>query len=189
MAREAREFEQDFIATVQEKTGKSLDEWLDHLKATGQMKTNEMIQYLKQEHDFNHMQATILTGIYFNDGQPVHDYDVLLAKLFDGKGTVRPIYDRLQELIATELPDGVDLIPTKTYVSIEGKRVFACAKINKQNIRVGLDLDIPFDDIVVPAKGLGAMPNISHMVEVTDPTQVDDRLTALLQQAYDGRHS
>ncbi len=188
MAREAREFEQDFINTAQEKTGKSLNDWLEHLKTTDLTKTNEMIKYLKQDHKFNHMQAAILTGIYFNDGQPVHDYDALLGKLFAGKEAVRPIYERLQEVVATELPESVDLIPTKTYVSIEGERVFACAKINKKNIRVGLDLDIPFDAMVVPAKGLGAMPNISHMVEVTDPAQIDDQLVTLLQQAYAGRH-
>jgi predicted transport protein len=189
MAQGAREIEQDFIATVQDKTGNTLDGWMAHLKTTGLTKTNDLIHYLKKEHSLNHLQSSMLAGIYLNDGKPVHDYDVLLAKLFEGNEAVRPLYDRLRDLIAAELPDSVVLIPTKAYVSIEGARVFACAKLNKKNIRVGLDLDMPFDDVVVPARSLGAMPNISHMVEITDIAQVDDRLAGLLRQAYDRRHS
>jgi hypothetical protein len=51
---------------------------------------------------------------------------VLFANLFKGKDDLLPLYRALESLVQTHLSD-IDLIPTKTYISIEGKRIFACA--------------------------------------------------------------
>jgi hypothetical protein len=57
--------------------------------------------------------------------------------------------------------------------------------LTKQAIRVGLDLgETPFDGYLQKAKSLGAMPNLTHMVEISDPGQVDDRLIGYVQAAY-----
>ena len=91
-------------------------------------------------------------------------------------------------MIRRSLPQA-KLLPTKTYISIDAERCFATVKINPKNIRVGLDLgDRPFDDYVQKAKSLGAMPRISHMVEITSREQVDERLAAQLKAAYHQVH-
>jgi hypothetical protein len=61
--------------------------------------------------------------------------------------------------------------------------------LTKQNIRVGLDLgDTPFDDYIQKARSLGAMPNLTHMVEVNDSAQVNAHLLGYVQQAYRHAH-
>ena len=103
--------------------------------------------------------------------------------------TPLPLYRALEKEIRSGLPDDVDLIPTKAYVSIEGKRCFACATLTKKTIRVGLDLgDTPFDEYVQKAKSLGAMPNLTHMVEIQTEAEVNKRLMGYMQQAYQNAH-
>ena len=43
MAKTSGEFEQEFIQTTKEKTGKSLEEWLSIVKATGLSKKMEIV--------------------------------------------------------------------------------------------------------------------------------------------------
>jgi len=190
MARDSQRLEQELIATARDKTGKDVPEWMTVIAASGQDKPNALIAWLKSEYQLNHMQAQFLTGIYLNGGQPVYDYEIMFQKLFAGKDALMPTYQALEGAIRGDLPGDVDLIPTKTYVSIEGKRCFACATLTKQNIRVGLDLDsTPFDDYAQKAKSLGAMPNLTHMVEIVSPADVNPRLIGLMRQAYDNAHS
>ena len=86
------------------------------------------------------------------------------------------------------MPDAL-FIPTKAYISIEAKRCFACATLTKNAIRVGLDLgDLPFDTYVQKARSLGAMPNLTHMVEIAAPADVNDQLVGYVQQAYNNAH-
>ena len=191
MAREAKRLEEEFIATAKEKTGHTVAEWMDIIAPSGLEKTNEMIKWLKTEHSLNHLQANFLTGIYKNDGKPVINYDVMFANLFDGRDSQLPAYRKLESLVQkTFKGKDVVLVPTKTYVSIEGTKVFGCAKLNKSNIRIGMDLgDEPFGDLVQPAKGLGAMPNISHMIEVQSEDEVNDTVMTYLKQAFEHTHS
>jgi hypothetical protein len=189
MARESQRLEQEFIAAARDKTGKDVPAWMEVIRTSGLDKPNAILNWLKTEHRLNHMQANFLSGIYLNGGKPVFDYAVLFQKLFHDKTDLLPLYRALEKEIKSDLPDDVDLIPTKTYVSIEGKRCFACATLTKKTIRVGLDLgDRPFDDYVQKAKSLGAMPNLTHMVEIQSESEINARLLEYMKQAYQNAH-
>jgi len=189
MAKDSQRLEQEFIASSREKTGKDVPAWMSVISESGlEKKPNTILNWLKNEHKLNHMQANFLSGIYLNDGKPVFDYEVLFAKLFEGKSSLLPLYKTLEKGIAARLPEA-EFIPTKAYISIEGKRCFACATMTKQNIRIGLDLgDKPFDDYTQKAKSLGAMPNLTHMVEIAEASQVNDQLLGFVEQAYHRVH-
>ncbi len=188
MAKESERLEREFIATAREKTGKELAAWMQVIGSRGETKPNAILNWLKQTHNLNHMQANFLSGIYLNDGKPVFDHKVLFAKLFESKGPLLAVYKSLETAIQKRLSDAL-FIPTKTYVSIEAKRCFACATLTKNTIRVGLDLgDLPFDDYVQKARSLGAMPNLTHMVEISTAVDVNDELIGYVQQAYNNAH-
>ena len=183
MAKESQEIEREFIATAKAKTGHDLDEWMEIISASGLDKTNAIIKWLKQDYSLNHMQASMLAGIFLNDGKPVFDYEVLFARLFEGKDQQQSLYDTLASHIQAVSSD-ILFIPTKSYISLEHERVFGCVKINKTNLRVGLDLgDKPFTGDLQQAKGLGAMPNIGHMVEITSEAEISDVLLGYVQEA------
>jgi hypothetical protein len=100
MAKDSQRLEQEFIATVQEKTGKSLQDWLDIIGQSGLDKPNAILKWLKDNHQLNHLQANLLSGIYLNDGEPVFNHEKLFQKLFADKGHLLPLYESLQQAIA-----------------------------------------------------------------------------------------
>jgi hypothetical protein len=188
MAKDSQRLELEFIEKARAQTGKDIPEWMTIIAASGLDKQAVIHKWLRDEHNLNYMQATFLVGIYLNDGKPVYDYDVLFAKLFAGKEHLQPLYQTLAGALQTRLPEA-EFIPTKAYVSIEGKRCFACATLTKTSIRFGLDLGaLPFDGYTQKAKSLGAMPNLTHMIEITDAAQVDERLVGFAAQAYAEAH-
>src|SRR6185503_5826387 len=101
MAKDSQRLEQEFIASAREKTGKDIPEWMAVIGASGLDKPNAILNWLKQTHQLNHMQANFLSGIYLNDGKPVFDYEVLFANLFKDKQDLLPLYRELEKQIAT----------------------------------------------------------------------------------------
>ena len=179
----SEDFEREFIQECQEKTGKSLDEWMTLLKGTDLKKPKETLTYIKAEYGLNHMQANFLSGIYLNNGKPVYDNSQLFNAHFEKYPDKRDMYDQLEAIVKGNFPD-VKVVGTKGYISFRNAKEFAVAKINKGNIRIGMDLgERPFDDTVQKAKSLGTMPRISHMVEVTTSEEITDDLVPLLQEA------
>ena len=130
MAKQAREFEQEFLATLEATTGQTLSGWMDTIRESGETKTNAIIKWIKASYPLNHRQASMLAGIFLNDGKPFYDYEVMFARLFEGgKAAQQPLYDHLQQAIAGAVPQA-EFIPTKTYISIEAERVFGLTLTN-----------------------------------------------------------
>lgn len=189
MARGSDKYEQDFIATAQAKTGHTVEEWLDVIRGAGiEEKPNTILKWLKATHGLNHAQSNLLSGIYLNDGKPVFDYPVLWQRLFEGKEILLAWTKEIERRVIAALGD-VEFIPTKTYISVEGKKIFACVTPTKSTLRVGLDLGTrAFDEVVQKAKGLGAMPNLTHMIEITSEHDINDSLIDHFRQAYQRVH-
>jgi hypothetical protein len=189
MARGSDRLEQDFIATAQAKTGHDVAGWIEIIRAEGiEEKPNAILKWLKEAHGMNHLQANLMAGLYLNGGQPVYDYPVMWQKLFAGKETLWAWYKEIEGRVLAALDD-VEFIPTKAYASVEGKKIFACVTPTKSTLRVGLDLgNHPFDEVIQKAKGLGAMPNLTHMIEIESPADINDSLVDHFRQAYQKVH-
>ncbi len=180
----AEELEKEFIELAREKTGKSVQEWIDDLETTSLTKMKETVDFIKTERGVSHMYATFIAGIFLNDGKPVHDSASLFEAHFSDRGDKRPVYDKLENVIRNSFP-GVQIVPTKGYISFRDPKEFAIARINKKEIRVGMDLGaMEFDDYVEKARSLGTMPRISHMVQLYNESEVNDRLKGYVLKAH-----
>ncbi|HMT08301.1 MAG TPA: DUF5655 domain-containing protein [Pyrinomonadaceae bacterium] len=183
------EFEKEFMDGIKAETGKDLAAWLKVVDGYGSKKRNEVIAWLKDEHKFNHMQASMLAAIQANGGKPVYQStDGLLDDQFGKNEDMRPLYDEFVAFISKNFPDAT-FLPKKTYVSVLENREFGAVNIKKGELRIGLDLgDRPFDDNVQKAKLTGPMPRISHMVVAVDGGRFDKELIELLQQSHGRCH-
>ncbi len=184
MAKSSGDIEKEFIDGLQSSSGKSLSGWIDSIKKTGIEKRNDIIKWLKTANGFGHMNASLLAGIYFNNGQPVYASDQdLLENQFIRCEEMRPLYNSLVNAIQKQ--DGeIRIVPKKTYVSITKKKEFAAVNIKPGELRVGMDLgDNPFDERLQKSKLTGPMPRISHMVVLKKETDIDQGLLELMHQA------
>ncbi len=179
----SEEFEKEFLADCKEKTGKTLEEWMAYLEPKGLTKPKETLDYLKSEEGINHMNANFISGIFLNGGKPVFDSALLFNAHFEKFPDKKEMYDKLEGIVKDNF-SGVQVVPTKGYISFRNDKEFAVAKINKGNIRIGMDLGSrDFDDYVQKAKSLGTMPRIAYMIEVTAIEQINDDILPFLQEA------
>ena len=189
MAKTSGEFEQEFIQTAKDKTGKTLEQWLPVVKKSGLSKQMEITNWLKAEHKMNHLQASLLAGLYLNNGKPVYQNETsLLDNQFTKCEEMRPLFNAISDKILNEF-SGTQLIPKKTYLSFTATREFAAMNIKPKEIRLGIDLgDIAFTETLQKSKLSGPMPRISHMIVLTDIKQFDKKVVEYLQLSYNRSH-
>lgn len=183
------EFEKDFMDGLKSATGDDLEGWMKTIDGFGIKKRNEVIAWLKNEHGFGHMNASLLAGIHANGGKPVYqNTDNLLDAQFSKAAEMKPLYDSFLEFVTKHFPTS-RILPKKTYVSILDNREFAAINIKPKELRIGLDLgERAFDDKIEKAKLSGPMPRISHMFVLTDPRQLDGSIAEALKESYSRCH-
>lgn len=183
------EIEKEFIDDLKNTSGKDLNAWIAEIKAFGNQKRNDILNLLKTEYSFGHMNASLLTGIYLNGGKPVYgDTAELLENQFAKAETMRPLYERFIKFVKNAFPNAT-VLPKKTYVSILEKREFAAINFKKTELRIGFDLgDRAFDETVSKSKLTGPMPRISHQIVLTGENQLNAEIIKLLQDSYSRSH-
>lgn len=184
------EIEKEFIDNLKASTKKDLNGWLTEIGGLGIKKRNDIINALKQDYGFGHMNASLLAGIYLNGGKPVYgSTDDLLENQFAKAEAMRPVYESFVGFVKQNFP-AVTVLPKKTYVSILEKREFAAVNIKPKELRIGFDLgDRPFDETVSKSKLTGPMPRISHMIVVTDKDSFNEQMLTLLRESHGRTHS
>ncbi|HMQ61994.1 MAG TPA: DUF5655 domain-containing protein [Flavilitoribacter sp.] len=186
MTKTSGEIEQEFIEGLKASTGKNLADWLTVIHKSGIEKRNDIINWLKSEQGFGHMNASLLAGIHLNGGKPVYASEAnLLDHQFEKCPEMRPLFDHLQAAILNWDPE-VTFLAKKTYVSILKKREFAAVNMRKGELRLGLDLgDIPFSDSLEKSKLTGPMARISHMVTIRSEADLNEAVLGLMKTAND----
>ena len=183
------EIEKEFIDNLKDSTGRTLGEWIKHVGASGISKRNDIIKWLKEKNGFGHMNASLLAGIYLNNGKPVYgSSEDLLENQFAKAADMKPLYEALTAFAKKHFPNST-VLPKKTYVSVLEKREFAAINIKPKELRLGFDLgDRVFDEAVGKSKLSGPMPRISHMLVLTDKSQLSNDLVELLKLSYQRSH-
>lgn len=184
------EIEKEFIDNLKASTKKDLNGWLTEIRSLGLTKRNDIINSLKTDYAFGHMNASLLAGIYLNGGKPVYgSTDDLLENQFEKAEAMRELYESVINFVKQNFP-AATVLPKKTYVSILEKREFAAINIKPKELRIGFDLgDRPFDDTVTKSKLTGPMPRISHMVVVTGKESLNKDMITLLRESHSRTHS
>ncbi|WP_323762624.1 DUF4287 domain-containing protein [Maricaulis sp.] len=186
MAASPEDMARTMIANMPEKTGKSLDEWVAILKASGLEKHGEMVKLLKSEHGMTHGFANLVahevkSGVV---SAPAAATDLVEAQYAGGKAGLRPIHDALISA-ATGFGSDVELAPKKAYVSLRRAKQFGLIQPSTKT-RVDLGLNLKG---VEPAGRLEASGSFNamctHRVRLDGPAAVDAEVIGWLRQAYD----
>ena len=177
---------QKMIANLAEKTGKSLDEWIKIVHASGHTKHNAILKFLKSEHGFTHGYANMVSirAREVAKGVSRDDKDLVANQYSGAKEKLRPIYEAILAAV-NQFGDDVEVSPKKAYVSLRRSKQFAIVKPStRTRVDVGLNMDAPTTDRLEASGSFNAM--VSHRVRLTDAADVDDELVGWLRQAYEG---
>lgn len=184
---------QHWVATLQEKTGRALDEWITLVKADGPPTETGRRAWLVSEHDLNAHSARWIAERSEGKGRDDDPASYLTAaaewveEMYLGKkAALRPVHEALLRA-ALALGEDVRACPCKTIVPLYRRHVFAQIKPTA-NTRIDLGLalrDAPASGRLVDTGGFVKKDRISHRVAVTRVEEIDDELLAWLQAAYD----
>jgi hypothetical protein len=173
------------IARLAEQTGRTLEEWIGIVHASGITKHGDIVKLLKTDHDVTHGYANLIAHKALrSDAGSTSDEAALVAAQFGGaKANARPIYDAVLREVE-KLGDDVEIAPKKAYVSLRRAKQFALLRPAAGRLDVGINLKGEAATArLEPSGSFSAM--VSHRVRVTSPEQVDAELIGWLHEAYE----
>lgn len=187
----------DWIDALKVKTGRSLEEWVAHIKEQGPKDVKGAREWLKAEHALGTNSAWWLAdrafGVEGSDEDNPDAYLAMAEKHVDemyagGKAALRPLYDRLLKL---GLAAGKDAkaCPCKTIVPLFRNHVFAQLKPSTRT-RIDLGLALARHKGKLPARlidtgGLARKDRITHRIEIASAPDIDRDVEKWLKVAYD----
>lgn len=172
------------IANLEVKTGRSFADWIAAAKASGHQKHKALVDWLKAEQGLTHGYANLVAHKTFASDAGSSDGDDLMAAMFAGpKAAVKPIYDRVAEIVAGL--EGSEFAPKKGYVSFRRSKQFGLAQPStKDRLDLGLNLKGVEPSGRLEASGsFNAM--VSHRVRLTAPEQVDTEVAGWIRRAWE----
>jgi hypothetical protein len=178
--------EKKVIATLKERTGKSLEEWTALIKKRGPKAEKERAAWLKAEHGLGTNYASWLASCASGTREEGYDPEGLVDAMFAGpKAELRPLYD---ELLATAFALGSDVTATPCATIVPIRRRFVIAQIKpttRTRIDFGLALgNLPAKGRLIDTGGFAKKDRITHRIEVSKRSDIDAELKRWLKLAY-----
>ncbi len=185
---------QQWIATLKDKTGRTVDEWMSHCRKNGPKDESACRQWLKDEHGLGTNIASWVAEKAFHnnlaDDTPA-GYLRIAQSYVDGmyagpKAALRPIYDALVNL-ARSLGPQARLCPCKTMVPIFREHVIAnITPSTKTRIDLGLCLrGVKAGGRLIDTGGEAKKDRITHRVEIRSLNEIDAEVVSLLRRAWE----
>jgi hypothetical protein len=173
------------IRNLEEKTGKSLQEWTQIVTNSGFGKHQAIVDHLKSEHGLTHGYANLVAhkSLKSDAGSAGSSDDLVATQYSKGKEELKPIYDKLISLI-NKFGNDVELAPKKAYVSIRRKKQFAIIQPStKTRLDIGLNLKGKAPEgRLEPSGSFNAM--CSHRVRIANDGEVDEEVVNWINEAY-----
>ncbi|WP_223469052.1 DUF5655 domain-containing protein [Massilia soli] len=175
------------LANIEKRSGKTLAELGEILRASGLAKHGELRDFLKRELGMGHGDANATVHHVLGSGGAAEaagkEADEVLDAIYAGpKAALRPIHDKLMAAMAQF--GEFEIAPKKGYLSLRRKKQFAMLG-PATNTRVELGLNMK--GVAASGRLLEQAPGgmCNYKVRIADAAEVDDELLAWARQAYD----
>jgi hypothetical protein len=185
---------QKWIETLPEKSGHSVEEWIEIIKKHGPEGEKERRAWLKERYSLGTNTAGWLAeragGKGWEEDTPegyLQQAEIYVEEMFAGaKAGLRPIYDELLK-IGLKIGKDVKACPGKTIVPLYRNHVFAQLK---PTTRTRLDLGFALGSMKTPARlidtgGFEKKDRITHRIPISALEEIDDEVKHWLKVAYD----
>lgn len=173
------------IQNLEDKTGKSINEWIAIVKTCGIEKHKAIIDFLKSEHGLTYGYANLVAhkAKAMDAGSASGDSELIDGQ-YAGKEELRPVYNKLMAAVKNFGSD-VEIAPKKAYVSLRRKKQFGILQPStKTRLDVGINLkDVPPTGRLEASGSFNSM--VSHRVRISSADEVDAELIGWLKAAFD----
>lgn len=185
---------QKWVAELPEKTGRSLEQWIELVKASGPAAEKDRRDWLKNEHGMGTNAAWWIAERAEGKGWEDSDAETYLkaaeeyveAMFAGGKAGLRPLFDELLK-IGKKLGKDVKACPCKTVVPLYRQHVFAQIK---PATRTRIDFGLALAKTKTPKRlldtgGLAKGDRITHRIPISSLNEIDDEVQRWLRKAYE----
>ena len=182
---------QALIRNIEAQYGKSLDEWMALVKASGKTKHSEIISMLKTDYGMTHGSANRIALIARGADAASIAKDAAsrnsdpVTELYSGaKSELKPLHDRIMEIIES-FGDDIEVAPKKGYVSIRRKKQF-CMIQPTTATRIDVGIILKETEAVGKLELSGSFNSMfSHRVRVGNLEDASEDLANWLKRAYE----
>jgi hypothetical protein len=187
---------QKWIKELPEKTGRTFEQWLDHIRRDGPGTEKEARDWLKKQYGLGTNTAWWLAerahcnpmGLAEEDpDQYLQMAEIYVRDMYAGpKAGLKPIYDALLDLCFS-LASNVKACPCKTIVPLYRNHVFAQIK---PTTRTRIDFGVALKDTKATGKlidtgGFAKNDRITHRIEITSVKDITPEVKKWLKKAYE----
>lgn len=174
-------------ANLIERTGHSLEDWIETLRREGPGDEKAKAAWLKGEHGITTNYANWIVEEAAGQGPSAYDPDAFAEGQYVGKKeALRPIYDLLLAAAFALGPD-VKACPCATIVPLYRRHVFAQIKATT-NTRIDLGLclrGLEASGRLLSTGGDAKGDRITHRIPIASVEEIDDEVRGWLRKAYD----
>jgi len=176
---------ENMIKNLEDKTGKTLNEWIKITAAGGLKKHGELVAMLKSKHGLTHGYANLVVHKTLqSDAGSAGDDEDLVKMQYKGKEELLKFYEEIISGINAFGGD-VELSPKKAYVSVRRKKQFAIIQpTTKTRLDVGINLKGAAPEGKLEAAGsFNSM--CTHRVRIENSGDINKEFFVWLKQAYE----
>ncbi|MFD2203081.1 DUF4287 domain-containing protein [Shivajiella indica] len=170
------------LENLQKNTGKTLEEWIELVKAKSFQKHGQIMKFLKEDHGLTHGFANLIAlKSLASDAGSAEDSSQLIDKQYQGKEHFRPLYDHLIYEIS-RFGDDIEIAPKNANVSIRRKKQFALLHpITKTRFEIGINLkgQEPQGKLIPSGNAM-----CSHKINLSALSDIDEEVINWLKLAY-----
>ncbi len=188
MPRSPREMMTAVRASMKERTGRTVDEWVALVvreSGVDPLDQRAVRRWLKARHDVpqNSRWAIAHAAARGAGWEPPSTEEQVDRQYSGKKAPLRPVFDRVREVLE-ELGDDVTVEGRSTYIPFVRRRQFAAvAAATRIRVDVGLRyVDPPPSDLLEPASAPG---QATHKLRLSSPDDVTTEVEKLLRAAYE----
>jgi len=185
---------QKWVGELKQKTGRSVEEWLQLIKKSGPKDEKERRDWLKSEHGLGSSSASWLAERSVGKGGEVDNPEAYLQaaesyveSMFAGaKSALRPIYEQMLK-VGLKVGKDVKACPCQTIVPLYRNHVFAQIKpTTNKRIDIGFALgDMKPKGRLIDTGGFAKKDRITHRIPLESVKDIDDEVKHWLKVAYD----
>jgi len=186
---------QKWAGELPAKTGRTLAEWLTHIRKCGPKDEKQSREWLAAEHKLGTNTAAWLAEKAFGSAAKLAEdtpegylklAPLYVERMYAGaREHLRPLHDQLIELARGF--EGVRICPCQTMVPLYRRHVFAQIKpASNKRLDLGLALgEEPFTNRLLDTGGRAKKDRITHKVMLTSLDDIDLQVKRWLKQAYE----